>query len=78
MKSFATMLAGTDNTTSATIETRESSRESAAVIGYSLIIILLTKRSEAATVRASRPSLPVMRFPWTRSTVTPTQRTFRR
>lgn len=33
------MLAGKDNTTSATIETLESSRERAAVIGYSLIIL---------------------------------------
>ncbi|HBT5044672.1 TPA: DNA primase [Klebsiella pneumoniae] len=36
---IATMLAGKDNTTSATIETLESSRERAAVIGYSLIIL---------------------------------------
>lgn len=39
MAEIATMLAGTDNTTSATIETLESSRERAAVIGYSLIIL---------------------------------------
>ncbi|CAX61980.1 Phage/plasmid primase, P4 family [Erwinia billingiae Eb661] len=39
MADIATMLAGTDNTTSATIETLESSRERAAVIGYSLIIL---------------------------------------
>lgn len=36
---IATLLAGKDNTTSATIETLESSRERAAVIGYSLIIL---------------------------------------
>ncbi len=41
MAEIATMLAGTDNTTSATIETLESSRERAAVIGYSLIILIL-------------------------------------
>ncbi|KAA5975230.1 MULTISPECIES: phage/plasmid primase, P4 family [unclassified Pantoea] len=39
MAEIATLLAGTDNTTSATIETLESSRERAAVIGYSLIIL---------------------------------------
>ncbi len=39
MAEIATMLAGTYNTTSATIETLESSRERAAVIGYSLIIL---------------------------------------
>lgn len=39
MAEIATMLAGKDNTTSATIETLESSRERAAVIGYSLIIL---------------------------------------
>lgn len=39
MAEIVTMLAGTDNTTSATIETLESSRELAAVIGYSLIIL---------------------------------------
>ena len=33
------MLAGADNATSATIETLESSRERASVIGYSLIIL---------------------------------------
>lgn len=36
---IATMLAGKDNTTSATIETLESARDRAAVIGYSLIIL---------------------------------------
>ena len=36
---IATLLAGADNTTSATIETLESSRERASVIGYSLIIL---------------------------------------
>ncbi len=39
MAEIATMLAGMDNTTSATIETLESSRERAAMIGYSLIIL---------------------------------------
>ncbi|WP_312055170.1 phage/plasmid primase, P4 family [Pantoea brenneri] len=39
MAEIAMMLAGKDNTTSATIETLESSRERAAVIGYSLIIL---------------------------------------
>jgi putative DNA primase/helicase len=39
MAEIATMLAGKDYTTSATIETLESSRERAAVIGYSLIIL---------------------------------------
>ena len=39
MAEIATMLAGTDNATSATIETLESSRERASVIGYSLIIL---------------------------------------
>ena len=37
MAEIATMLAGTDNAVSATIETLESSRERASVIGYSLI-----------------------------------------
>ncbi len=39
MSDIATMLAGADNATSATIETLESSRERASVIGYSLIIL---------------------------------------
>ncbi|EFN3961456.1 DNA primase [Escherichia coli] len=39
MAEIATLLAGTDNATSATIETLESSRERASVIGYSLIIL---------------------------------------
>jgi len=39
MAEIATMLAGTDNTTAATIDTLESSRERAAVVGYSLIIL---------------------------------------
>ncbi|MGA7588213.1 MAG: primase-helicase zinc-binding domain-containing protein [Rouxiella badensis] len=39
MASVARLLAGTDNTTSASIETLESSRERASVVGYSLIIL---------------------------------------
>lgn len=39
MASIATLLAGKDNTTSATIDTLESSRERASVVGYSLIIL---------------------------------------
>ena len=39
MAEIATMLAGKDNTTSATIETLESSRERASVVGFSLIIL---------------------------------------
>jgi len=39
MSGITTMLAGADNATSATIETLESSRERASVIGYSLIIL---------------------------------------
>jgi len=39
MASIARLLAGTDNTTSASIETLESSRERASVVGYSLIIL---------------------------------------
>ncbi len=39
MAEIAPLLAGTDNATSATIETLESSRERASVIGYSLIIL---------------------------------------
>lgn len=39
MADIATMLAGKDNTTSATIETLETSRERASIIGYSLIIL---------------------------------------
>lgn len=39
MASIATLLAGKDNTTSATIDTLESSRERASVLGFSLIIL---------------------------------------
>jgi len=39
LASIATMLAGRDNTTSATIDTLESSRERASVVGFSLIIL---------------------------------------
>ena len=39
LASIATLLAGRDNTTSATIETLESSRERASVVGFSLIIL---------------------------------------
>jgi len=39
MASVSRLLAGTDNTTSASIETLESSRERASVVGYSLIIL---------------------------------------
>lgn len=39
MAEIATLLAGKDNTTSATIETLESSREHASVVGYSFIIL---------------------------------------
>ncbi|QLK60151.1 DNA primase [Enterobacteriaceae bacterium Kacie_13] len=39
MAAIARMLAGNDNTTSASIETLESSRERASLVGYSLIIL---------------------------------------
>lgn len=39
MAAIATLLAGKDNTTSATIDTLESSRDRAAVVGFSLIIL---------------------------------------
>ncbi len=39
MASIATLLAGKDNTTSATIDTLESSRERASVVGFSLIVL---------------------------------------
>lgn len=39
MASIATMLAGKDNTTSATIDMLESSRERASVVGFSLVIL---------------------------------------
>ena len=39
LASIATLLAGHDNTTSATIDTLESSRERASVVGFSLIIL---------------------------------------
>lgn len=39
MASIARLLAGEDNTTAATIDTLESSRERASVVGYSLIIL---------------------------------------
>lgn len=39
MAAIATLLAGKDNTTSATIDTLESSRERASVVGFSLIIL---------------------------------------
>ncbi|WP_145529490.1 primase-helicase zinc-binding domain-containing protein [Yersinia alsatica] len=39
MASIASLLAGKDNTTSATIDTLESSRERASVVGFSLIIL---------------------------------------
>lgn len=56
MAEIATMLAGTDNTTSATIETLESSRERAAVIGYSLIILPDQEKwsGDGAGIKANR------------------------
>ena len=39
MASIAHQLAGEDNTTAATIDTLDSSRERASVVGYSLIIL---------------------------------------
>ncbi|KAJ9432139.1 primase-like DNA-binding domain-containing protein [Pantoea sp. YR343] len=39
LASIATLLAGSDNTTSATVDTLESSRERASVVGFSLIIL---------------------------------------
>lgn len=39
MAAIASMLAGEDNTTSASIETLESARERASVVGYSLIVL---------------------------------------
>lgn len=39
LASIATLLAGRDNTTSATIDTLESSRERASAVGFSLIIL---------------------------------------
>ncbi|PLR36739.1 DNA primase [Chimaeribacter californicus] len=39
MAAIATLLAGKDNTTSATIDTLESSRDRASVVGFSLIIL---------------------------------------
>ncbi len=50
---IATMLAGEDNATSATIETLESPRERAALIGFSLFACLI-RRSGAATAPGLR------------------------
>lgn len=74
---IATMLAGEDNATSATIETLESPRERAALIGFSLIR-LPDQRNGAVTARDSRPSLAGMRYPSTRNTVMRTRRIFLR
>jgi hypothetical protein len=66
---IATMLAGEDNATSATIETLESPRERAALIGFSLI--RLPDQERAVTGPDSRPSPAAMRSPLTRNTRTP-------
>jgi len=52
MVSIARLLAEEDNTTAVTIDTLESSRERASVVGYSLSC--RTRKSGAATARASR------------------------
>lgn len=57
---IATMLAGEDNATSATIETLESPRERAALIGFSLIR-LPDQENGAVTGQDSRPSPAGMR-----------------
>ena len=64
---IATMLAGEDNATSATIETLESPRERAALIGFSLIR-LPDRKSGAVTGQDSRLSPAAMRSPLTRNT----------
>ena len=64
---IATMLAGEDNATSATIETLESPRERAALIGFSLIR-LPDQENGAVTGQDSRPSPAGMRSPLTRNT----------
>lgn len=64
---IATMLAGEDNATSATIETLESPRERAALIGFSLIR-LPDQKSGAVTGQDSRLSPAAMRSPLTRNT----------
>ena len=60
MASIANLLAGKDNTTSATIDTLESSRERASVVGFSLII-LPAQEKWSATVRVSRRLPAAMR-----------------
>lgn len=53
MASIATLLAGKDNTMSATIDTLESSHERASVVGFSLII-LPDQENGAAMAQALR------------------------
>lgn len=74
---IATMLAGEDNATSATIETLESPRERAALIGFSLIR-LPDQENGAVTGQDSRPSLAGMQSPLTRNTAMRTPPIFRR
>lgn len=73
MASIATLLAGKDNTTSATIETLESSRERASVVGFSLII-LPDQENGAAMAQALRRLPAAMRWQSTRNIAMPIQR----
>lgn len=75
---IATMLAGEDNATSATIETLESPRERAALIGFSLIRLPDPRRNGAGTVQALRPSPAAMPCPSTRNTAMRIPPIFRR
>lgn len=78
MAEIATLLAGEDNATSATIETLESPRERAALTGFSLIRLPDPGKNGAATEPDSRPSPAAMRCPLTRNTGMRTPRTSRR
>ncbi len=69
MAEIATLLAGEDNATSATIETLESPRERAALTGFSRYACR-TRKNGAATEPDSRPSPAAMRCPLTRNTGT--------
>lgn len=76
MAEIATLLAGEDNATSATIETLESPRERAALTGFT--DTPAGPENGAATVPDSRPSPAAMRCPLTRNTGMHTPRISRR
>lgn len=77
MAEIATMLAGTDNVVSVSIETLESSREPAAMMGYSLIRLPYQKKwsGDGAGLKAIPAEMRCLSI---RDTGTVTQGIFRR